>query len=211
MAFGPLLAFQRCADYKGDKGLPMGRILVTTLIVSACLLPSLTQAQTSSPSRGTVAPAPPTGGVPRGGSFGVTTRQNPPPPPSPPPHAGPVVPPAPPSALDRADIFGATPRTYAPRFDRVSRRDRFFGYSGGYITDPFGYISQPDSSSPALDRYMRNEQGTGYLPEPLPTSVAVGARSMSARIGSTSGQTVTSLRALNCGFVATTRSLIAAH
>jgi hypothetical protein len=163
MAFGPLLAFQRCADYKGDKGLPMGRILVTTLIVSACLLPSLTQAQTSSPSRGTVAPAPPTGGVPRGGSFGVTTRQNPPPPPSPPPHAGPVVPPAPPSALDRADIFGATPRTYAPRFDRVSRRDRFFGYSGGYITDPFGYISQPDSSSPALDRYMRNEQGTGYL------------------------------------------------
>jgi hypothetical protein len=76
----------------------------------------------------------------------------------------PLVPPAPPSALDSVDIFRADPRTYAPRFDRASRRNRFYGYGvGGYITDPFGYISQPDSSSPVLDRYMRQGQTTGYL------------------------------------------------
>jgi hypothetical protein len=76
----------------------------------------------------------------------------------------PLVPQAPPSALDTPDIFRANPRTYAPRFDRSSRRNRFYGYGvGGYITDPFGYISQPDSSSPVLDRYMSQGQTTGYL------------------------------------------------
>jgi hypothetical protein len=74
----------------------------------------------------------------------------------------PLVPPAPPSALDSVDIFRANPRTYAPRFDRSSRRNRLYGYGAGfYIPDPFGYISQPDSSSPRLDRYM-SETGTGY-------------------------------------------------
>jgi hypothetical protein len=31
------------------------------------------------------------------------------------------------------------------------------------VTDPFGYSSQPDSSSPYLDRYMRQGTTTGYL------------------------------------------------
>jgi hypothetical protein len=78
----------------------------------------------------------------------------------------PLVPPAPPSALDSVDIFRANPRTYAPRFDRSSRRNRQYGYGAGfYIADPFGYISQPDSSSPRLDRYM-SETGTGYARNP---------------------------------------------
>jgi hypothetical protein len=100
----------------------------------------------------------------------VTVRHDPPPPPSPaaPPAAGPLVPQAPPSALDGRDIFRADPRTYAPRFDRSSRRTRPYGYGAGYgyITDPFGYISQPESSSPRLDRYM-SPGVTGY-PRDLP-------------------------------------------
>jgi hypothetical protein len=129
----------------------MGRTLLAAVLVSTCLLPSLTQAQTLS-SRGT-------GG--RGGRAGAP----PPQPPSQPalPPGVPLVPQAPPSALDRADIFVASPRTYAPNYDRVTRQP-FYGYGGGsYITDPFGYISQPDSSSPYLDRYMRQTTATGYL------------------------------------------------
>jgi hypothetical protein len=79
-----------------------------------------------------------------------------------PPSAAPIGPFASPSALDR-DIFRAGPRTYAPRY---SRSQGFFygGYSGGYVTDPFGYISQPDSAAPALDRYMREgNTPEGYL------------------------------------------------
>jgi hypothetical protein len=77
----------------------------------------------------------------------------------------PLVPPAPPSALDRADIFRANPNTYAPPFDRnPPRRNRFYGYGGyGYVSDPFGYISQPESGSPALDRYMRQRETLGSL------------------------------------------------
>jgi hypothetical protein len=76
----------------------------------------------------------------------------------------PIGPFASPSALDR-DVFQARPRTYAPRYNRSQG---FFyggyGYSGGYVTDPFGYISQPDSSAPALERYMREGEATeGYL------------------------------------------------
>jgi len=140
----------------------MGRTLLAAVLVSTCLLPSLTQAQTSS-SRGA-------GG--RGGRVSA-------PPPQPPgqpalPPGVPLVPPAPPSsppigpfaspsALNR-DVFQAGPRAYAPRYSR-SRGFNYGGYSGGgYITDPFGYISQPDSSAPALDRYMREgNTPEGYL------------------------------------------------
>ena len=73
------------------------------------------------------------------------------------------MPPAPPSALDRADVFRAGPSTYAPQFDRPSRPNRSRGYGGGAIFDYFGYVSQPDSSSPALDRYMREREAAGYL------------------------------------------------
>jgi hypothetical protein len=71
------------------------------------------------------------------------------------------VPPAPPSALDSVDVFRAGPRTYTPR----GSGQRFYGGYGsgyGYITDPFGYISQPDSS-PRLTEYMREGRGEGYL------------------------------------------------
>ena len=103
--------------------------------------------------------------APRGGSPGVTIRQDPPQSPSrpSPPPAGPLVPPAPPSALDSVDLFRAGPRTYAPRYDRVPRRQRFpGGYGGyGYVTDPFGYISQP--YAPADDSDPRAADGTGFL------------------------------------------------
>jgi hypothetical protein len=71
------------------------------------------------------------------------------------------VPPAPPSALDSVDLFRAGPRTYTPR---GSRQPVYGGYGSGYgsITDPFGYISQPDSS-PRLTEYMREGRGEGYL------------------------------------------------
>ena len=151
----------------------MGRTIVAAMIVVGSLWPSLSNAQTSSgpgPARGTP-------GAPRGGSFGATFRQTPPPPPSPPapsaPTAGPIVPQAPPSALDSpVDVFRAGPRTYAPRYDRSARRNRLYGYGSGfsYVTDPFGYISQPESGSPRLDRYM--SQGImGY-----PRDVAPEAR-----------------------------------
>lgn len=141
----------------------MGRTILAAITAITILMPSVSAAQaTSGSAPGTQA----TPGAPRGGSFGVTIRQNPPPPPRPstPQSATPLVPPAPPSALDTpADVFRAGPRTYAPRFDRSARRNRLYGYGAGYsyITDPFGYISQPDSSSPPLDRYM-NKRGPGY-------------------------------------------------
>jgi len=141
----------------------MGRTILAAAIASTLLLPSLSHAQTS-PSAG---PATMRGtpGAPRGGSPGVSIRQNPPSQPGrpAPPPAGPLVPPAPPSALDPpVDVFRAGPRTYAPRYNRSRQRNQSYGYGGGsYITDPFGYISEPDSSSPRLDRYM--SQGiTGY-------------------------------------------------
>jgi hypothetical protein len=78
-----------------------------------------------------------------------------------PPSAPPIGPFASPSALDR-DIFQARPRTYAPRYNRS--RGFGYGFSGGYISDSFGYISEPDSSAPVLDRYMRGgADGSGYL------------------------------------------------
>jgi hypothetical protein len=151
----------------------MRTILLAALITTTCLWPTLGQAQT-----------PPSGGATRGarpaspqGSFGATFRGNAPRrsgqrtpgpgqplvPPAP-PSAPPIGPYASPSTLNR-DIFRAGPRTYAPRFSRS--RGFFYGgygYSGSYITDPFGYISQPDSSAPALDRYMREgENPEGYL------------------------------------------------
>jgi hypothetical protein len=69
------------------------------------------------------------------------------------------------------DIFRAGPRAYAPQYSR-SRGFYYGGYGGGYgygagdgyITDPFGYIGQPDSAAPAVDRYMRDrENQEGYL------------------------------------------------
>ena len=155
----------------------MGRTLLAAVIVITCLLPSLTQAQTSS-SRGA--------GGPRGRAGAP-----PPQPPSRPalPPGVPLVPPAPPSAppigpyaspspLNR-DVFQAGRRTYAPRYSQ-SRGFYYggysgYGYSGDYITDPFGYISQPDSSAPVLDRYMRGGNSPeGYLRlEVEPTSAQV--------------------------------------
>jgi hypothetical protein len=156
----------------------MGRTILAVVIVGTCLWPSRSDAQTGAGSRGGSV-------VPRGGSSGAGTRQIPPPPPSPsvrpgqrplppgvplvppaPPSAAPIGPYASPSALDR-DIFQARPRTYAPQYSRS--RGFFYGgygsgYSGGYVTDPFGYIGQPDSSAPALDRYMRGgDSPEGYL------------------------------------------------
>lgn len=142
----------------------MNRTLLTAVAIT-CLLPSLSLAQRS-PASGVHAPS----GAPRGGSREVTIRHDPPPPPRPSTSPGaPVVPVAPPSALDRLvpltppldrrDVFRAGPRTYVPR-----SRNQFYGYGGSaYIADPFGYISQPDSSSPALDRYMRQGDAAGYL------------------------------------------------
>jgi hypothetical protein len=147
----------------------MRSTLLAALITSTCLLPNLAQAQAS--SRGGAAPTVPS--APRG-SFGATIRHDAPrspgrPAPDParpvvplaPPSAPPIGPFASPSALDR-DIFQARPRTYAPRYNRS--RGFFYGYSGGYVTDPFGYISQPDSSAPQLDRYMsERDDAAGYL------------------------------------------------
>jgi hypothetical protein len=151
----------------------MRTALLTALIASTCLWPTLTHAQTT--SGGGMRGASPT----TRGSSGATVR------PVPPRSAGrpsvsarPIVPPAPPSAppigpyaspstLDRGDIFRVGPRTYAPQFSR-SRGFYYggYGYAGGsgYLADPFGYIGQPDSSSPAVDRYMREgENQEGYL------------------------------------------------
>lgn len=148
----------------------MRTTLLAALIAGTCLWPALTQAQTSSSGGGMRGASPAT----RGSSAG-TVRPGPPRSPIRANSARPIVPPAPPltppigpfaspSALDR-DVFQARPRTYAPRY---SRSQGFFyggyGYSGGYVTDPFGYISQPDSSAPALERYMREGEATeGYL------------------------------------------------
>ena len=157
----------------------MRTTLLTALIAGLYLSASFAEAQTSSqgaPSRSS--------GPARSGSSGRATPQTPARQAGQPParHAGrpslppgvPLVPPAPPSAppigpfaspsaLDR-DVFQARPRTYAPRY---SRSQGFFyggGYSGGYVTDPFGYISQPDSTAPALERYMREgDNPEGYL------------------------------------------------
>jgi hypothetical protein len=148
----------------------MRSLLLTALITSLCLAPTLTHAQTA--SRGGGARGGNSGS--RGGSFGATIRQNPPAPqtgrrspssarpivPIAPPSAPPIGPFASPSALDR-DIFRARPRTYAPRFDRS---EGFFFGGGGYVADGFGYISEADSSAPVLDRYMRQgETVEGYL------------------------------------------------
>lgn len=144
-----------------------------TLILSAAiavlfLLPNAGVAQTQGGAGAAAAP--------RGGSFGVTIRQDPAPRPSPGrpspgrpgPSApmGPLVPPAPPSALDSVDLFQARPRTYAPRYDRVPRQRYQGGYGAGYgyVTDPFGYISQPYyPSQPADDSDPRGSDGVGYL------------------------------------------------
>jgi hypothetical protein len=140
----------------------MGRTTLAALIATGLLLPNLSEAQRSGGSTpGTQGAAP----APGGGSFGAAIRHDAPPPsrPSTPAAPTPLVPQAPPSALDTpVDVFRAGPRTYAPRFDRSGRRNRLYGYGAGYyIPDPFGYISQPDSSSPPLDRYM-NKRGPGY-------------------------------------------------
>jgi hypothetical protein len=130
----------------------MGRTILAALIAISILVPSVSDAQTGSARSGA-----------RPGMRGTPPPSpNQPLPPS--PLAGPLNPPPPPSALDLPDIFRAGPRTYAPRFDRVPRRNPLIGYgTAGYITDPFGYISQPESSSPALDRYMQQGQSAGYL------------------------------------------------
>ena len=157
----------------------MGRTVLATVIVGACLLPALSQAQTSP---GTAGSSRGVSSAPRGVPPGATTHTSAPARPSgqpgsrPLPPGVPLVPPAPPSAapigpfaspsaLDR-DVFQASPRTYAPRYSRSRGFSYGSGYTGGYgyVTDPFGYISQPDSSAPALDRYMREGQNPdGYL------------------------------------------------
>lgn len=143
----------------------MGRTMLSAIVASICLVPQFSEAQGAP---GSAAPRA-TPGAPRGGSFGATFRPNPPQPPSrptppqgrptpTPPPGVPLVPPAPPSALDSVDLFRAGPRTYVPR------RQRFLGGYGsgyGYITDPFGYISQP--YAPADDSDPRDTAGTGYL------------------------------------------------
>ena len=145
----------------------MGRTILSAIVASMCLVPHLSEAQ-GAPGSGATPRATP--GAPRGGSFGATIRQNPPQSPSPPPSRPsrptpppgvPLVPPAPPSALDSVDLFRAGPRTYAPRYDRVPRRFRGGYGSYGYITDPFGYISQP--YAPADDSDPRETEGTGYM------------------------------------------------
>jgi hypothetical protein len=151
----------------------MRTTLLTALIASTCLWPALVHAQTG--SGGGMRGASPT----TRGSSGAAVRPGPPRspgrsaisarpivPPAP-PSAPPIGPYASPSALDRGDNFRVGPRTYAPEFSR-SRGFYYgaYGYGGGsgYITDPFGYIGQPDSSSPAVDRYMREgENQEGYL------------------------------------------------
>jgi hypothetical protein len=140
----------------------MGRTLLAAIIASTCLLPNLSQAQTSSRGR-SIAPPPPS--APRGSAPGQG-RQNPPPPAGqqPLPPGVPLVPPAPPSALDRADVFRATPRTYEPRFENRARPGFPGGVGGLLIADPFGYyLGQPESTAPQLDRYMRQADATGYL------------------------------------------------
>ena len=145
----------------------MGRLILSAAIAGLFFLPNPGEAQT----RGGAGAAP----TPRGSSFGVTIRQAPPsrpapgrPSPGPGPSAPmvPLVPTPPPSALDSADLFQARPRTYAPRYDRVPRQ-RFpggYGAGYGYITDPFGYISQPYyPSQPADDSDPRDGDGIGYL------------------------------------------------
>ena len=124
----------------------MGRLILSAAIAGLFLLPNPGEAQTPGGAGATARP------TPRGSSFGVTIKQDPAPRaspgrPGPPAPVGPLVPQAPPSALDTVDIFQARPRTYAPRYDRVPRQ-RFpggYGAGYGYITDPFGYISQPST------------------------------------------------------------------
>ena len=213
----------------------MRSTLLAALITSTCLLPNLAQAQAS--SRGGAAPTVPS--APRG-SFGATMRHDAPrspgrPAPNParpvvplaPPSAPPIGPFASPSALDR-DVFRARPRTYAPRYSRS--QGFYYGYSGGYVTDPFGYISQPDSSAPQLDRYMserddaqvicvsmsspraRRCMWTVSMPERSPTSAAAAAGWLIPdRTASNSGPRDTTARASSCGFARTTSSRIAAR
>jgi PEGA domain len=151
----------------------MGRTILSAIVASICLVPHLSEAQGAPGSAATPRATP---GAPRGGSFGATIRQNPPQSPSRPtlppsrptlpptrptlPPGVPLVPPAPPSALDSVDLFRAGPRTYAPRYDR-QRRFLGYGQGYGYITDPFGYISQP--YAPVDDSAPRETEGTGYL------------------------------------------------
>ena len=156
----------------------MIRAILSAAIAGICLLPNPGEAQTTSGPGGAATP-----GAPRGGSFGVTIHQNPAPAPQPsagraspgrpssgrpvsPPPGVPLVPQPAPSALDSVDLFRAGPRTFAPRFDRPPRRNQFPGYGAGYgyITDPFGYISQPYLPYlPADDSDPRDVEGTGYL------------------------------------------------
>lgn len=73
------------------------------------------------------------------------------------------MPQAPPSALDSADVFRSTPRTYAPRYDG-RRQQPQNGYVGGYfVGEPWANGSQPESTAPQLDRYMRRSETTGTL------------------------------------------------
>jgi len=157
--------------------------LLPALIAVLCLTPAPSDGQTSS-SGGTAGAQ----SSPRGATVGTTIRPasprqpgRPSRPARPPQPGVPLVPPAPPSAppigpfalpstlpigpfaspspLDR-DVFRASPRTY-------SRSRGFFLGVGGYapIVDGYGYgFAQPESSSPVLDRYMRQQQEeTGYL------------------------------------------------
>jgi len=152
----------------------MRTTLLAALIAGTCLWPAPSQAQTSSSGGGTRGASPAIRGSSRGavrpGPPRVPDRGNsvrpivPPAPPS----APPIGPFASPSALDRSpsalnrDVFQARRRTYDPRYSQS--QGFFYGSGGGYVTDPFGYISQPDSSAPALDRYMREgDAPEGYL------------------------------------------------
>ena len=220
----------------------MRTTLLAALIAVTCLWPTLTQAQTSSggdagrvswntwllrrdvPSRSAAIARPPV-------ELGATDR---------PPHR------------HRRHLLARTcrrlpsiagtssgpARTYAPQYSR-SRGFDYGGYGGGYgygayngyITDPFGYIGQPDSAAPAVDRYMRGrENQEGYLrlrgrtrerpgvrrrplcAAPSPNSAAAaGGASTPDHIASNSGLRDTTRIASSCGFARMTSSRIGAR
>jgi PEGA domain len=142
----------------------MGRTLLASAFVSLCLFPTLGEAQMSpsGPAAGLQTPGPPRGIAP----IGVGRGRGPGPGRIASPLPRDLVPPAPPSALDRVDLFRAGPRTFDPRFNR-GQLYPFYGYGGygasGYITDPFGYVTQPYTTRPADERAGRDGEGPGYL------------------------------------------------